>query len=193
MGNIMLTRMMLFASLGLLASMANAQEPNPAGTAPGAKQSAPGVPAPGQTNLQDELFARLAAVAGKSEVELGLMAKNKAKHSAVRAFAAKMANAHSAANIRLESVAKQVGIALPEGPDTEQEQIRERLEKAEGAAFDEQYIQSQVAAHIKAAQLMAWETGSGQDKGMTDFASESLPEILDHLESAQSILLELRS
>jgi putative membrane protein len=190
----MLARMMFLATLGLLTSMAaNAQEPNPAGVTPGAKQTTPGVPAPGQTNLQDELFARLAAVAGLSEVELGLMARDKAKNSIVRDFGVKMANAHSAANIHLKSAADKVGIALPEGPDTEQEQIRRKLEKVEGGAFDEQYIQSQIAAHIKAAQLMAWETGSGQDKELTNFASESLPEILDHLRSAQSILLALRN
>jgi len=183
----------LFVLLGLLAGApAQAQVPNPAGVAPGAVQSAPGVPAPGQTNLQDELFARLAAVAGRSEVQLGLMARDKAESSAVRDFAIKMANARSAANIRLKAAAETAGIALPQGLDSEQEQVRVKLERAEGKAFDEMYIGAQVAAHIKAAQLMAWEADSGQEKSLTDFASASLPDILEHLRSAQTLLIELR-
>ena len=69
----------------------------------------------------------------------------------------------------------------------EDEAMRERLDKAQGNAFDRDYIRGQITAHQETAQLFEHEIGSGQDTRLKNFASQTLPVIMRHLEMAQRV------
>jgi putative membrane protein len=181
--------------LGLVAFAARpalAQMGNPGGMTPGTLESAPGTPAPNQTNNTDRLFARLAASGGLAEVDFGTLAGKKTQGD-VKDFAKRMVDDHSKANRQLMDLAKQAGIPLPNDLDADHKAARANLEKAEKAQFDADYMSSQVQDHIKTAQLLKWEINSGEDANLQHFASAQLPIVLEHLRMAQDLVIQLRT
>jgi putative membrane protein len=180
----------LLATASLLAAFVTPvwpqQQGNPAGATPGTETRS-GMPAPTQPNVVDRNFARAAAAGGLAEVELGRLADNKGKSPEAREFAQRMVDDHSKANSQLKEIAAAANIPLPDGPDAEDEAMRERLDKAQGNAFDRDYIRGQITAHQETAQLFEHEIGSGQDTRLKSFASQTLPVIMQHLEMAQRI------
>ena len=171
----------------LLASPAFAQIGNPAGTEPDTRQSAPGVPAPHQTNTQDRLFAQQVAIGGMAEVALGKLADRKAHNRAVAEFGGLMVQDHGKANEKLASLARSARISLPNEPDAEHKAVHARLEQLSGAQFDVAYLEAQVQDHQRTAQLLQWEINAGQDAPLQRFASETLPIVLRHLRMAQDL------
>jgi putative membrane protein len=185
-------RLLIAASSAfVVVSAASAQIGNPAGMAPDTRMESPGVPAPNQTNTQDRLFAQLATSGGMAEVDFGRLAAEKASGSAVKTFAQRMVDDHSAANEKLAGIAEKSKIPLPEEIDKDHQAIRADLEKLDGARFDLAYMQAQVVDHQKTVQLLEWEIGQGQDAQLQRFAAETLPTVLDHLEMARALTAEL--
>jgi putative membrane protein len=171
----------------LLASPAFAQIGNPAGTEPDTRQRAPGVPAPHQTNTQDQLFAQQLAIGGMAEVALGKLADRKAHDRAVAEFGGLMVQDHGKANEQLASLARSAGISLPNEPDPEHKAVHARLEQLSGVQFDVAYLETQVQDHQRTALLLKWQINSGQDARLQRFASETLPIVLGHLRMAQDL------
>ncbi|AZO66233.1 DUF4142 domain-containing protein [Mesorhizobium sp. M6A.T.Ce.TU.002.03.1.1] len=185
----------LATTLGLTALCASplfAQIGNPAGNAPDTLMDSPGQPMPHQANYQDQLFAQLAVAGGTAEVDFGNLAK-KSSHSAIKEFASRMVDDHSAANEKLKSLAESDKIPLPQGLDDEHKQLRAKLEKLEGAAFDLAYISGQITDHQRTVQLLEWEIVSGQDADLQHFGSDTLPTVLEHLRMARDIKAKLAS
>jgi len=180
----------LLAASSLLAAFATPvwpqQQGNPAGAAPGT-ETRPGMPSPTQPNVVDRNFARAAAAGGLAEVELGRLADKKSKSSETRQFGQRMVDDHSKANSHLKELAAAANIPLPDAPDAEEQAMQERLDKAEGDAFDRDYIRGQITAHQETVQLFEQEIGSGQDTRLKNFASQTLPVIMQHLEMAQRV------
>jgi putative membrane protein len=169
--------------LMLLAAPAFGQTGNPAGMTLGT--------GPKQPNNPDRLFVRAAAIGGMAEVEFGKLAQQKAQSAAVKDFALRMIEDHSKANDRLTSIAKEAGIAVPDELDPEHQAMRDRLGALSGAEFDLVYLEGQVADHQQTVQLLEYEIGSGQHVALKSLAAESLPVVLQHLQSAQSIRAEM--
>jgi putative membrane protein len=168
-----------------------AQIGNPAGVMPGTRERAPGVPAPRETNVQDRLFARLMAAGGAAEIDFGRLAQGKAESTAVKEFARRMVQDHSEANRRLEQLAGQAGIPLPADLDPDHKNMRAELDNATGKAFDLAYIGGQVFDHQKAAILLQWEIGQGQEAEFQQYAAATLPTVLTHLDMAKNLLAQL--
>jgi putative membrane protein len=188
---ILFTLAFLAPAFGQSASPASPAPGNPGGMAPGTRESAPGVPASHQTNQPDRAFIHAAALGGLAEVELGNLAARKGSSRPVKEFAQRMIRDHSAANDKLSALAKTDGIPLPNGLDEEHKAMRGRIEQSSGMEFDRAYIQNQIIDHQKTAQLLEYEIGSGENAAAKDFASDLLPNVLDHLRAAQTIAAEL--
>lgn len=174
----------------LLTSPVVAQIGNPGNLVPGT-ESSPGTPAPHRPNQTDRLFSILAAGGGMAEVDFGKLAKPKASEP-IKAFGQRMIDDHSKANARLADLAKAAGIRLPGGLDADHVAARARLGKLSGSAFDLAYLRGQVLDHIKTVQLLEWEIDSGEDADIQHFASETLPIVLEHLQMAQALLLQIK-
>ena len=162
------------------------QQGNPAGAMPGT-QSQSGLPASNQPNVADRNFARAAASGGLSEVELGRLADHKGQSSELRSFGQRMVDDHSQTNNQLKELAAAANVPLPNVPGPEGQAMRERLDKMQGDAFDRDYIQGQISAHQQTVQLFEYEIGSGQDAQLKNFAAQTLPVLMRHLEIAQDI------
>ena len=179
--------------VGLLAAPAVAQPGtgNPAGMAPGTRQAAPGMPAPNQTNQNDRLFVAAATIGGNAEVALGQLAEQKGRAQAVKDFGHQMAADHGQANQRLSQLANAANIPQPGDLDEEHKAMRAQLDKLSGPEFDLAYIRAQIGDHQKTAQLFEWEIGSGQDPQLKEFAAQTLPVVLRHLQMASALQYEL--
>jgi putative membrane protein len=179
----------LVATLTTLAVVpASAQFGNPGGLDPGTRESAPGVPVPGQTNVSDRLFTALVAQGGLAEVELGKVAQQKSHNDAVTAFAKRMVDDHGKSNARLAELAKQADLPLPTEPAPDQLEVKLRLSALNGAAFDSEYMRAQVTDHQKTVQLLLWVIASGENADLQRFASGTLPDVLHHLQLAQALV-----
>ncbi|HWK65040.1 MAG TPA: DUF4142 domain-containing protein [Rhizobiaceae bacterium] len=183
-------RFIIMISSIAVAFPAVAQLGNPAVWAPDTRLEKPGVPAPNQTNTTDRLFAQLFAAGGMAEVELGRLAAGKARSSTVKEFANRMVQDHTFANEKLSGIAEMSKIPLPTELTADHQRIRDDLEKQD-EGFDLAYMRAQVVEHQKAAQLLVWQIGSGQDGELQRFASATLPTVLDHLELARILTAEL--
>ncbi len=181
----------IMLGLVLLPGHALAQFGNPAGWAPDTRTDAPGKSAPNQTNYQDRLFAQLVTAGGLAEVELGRLAAGKSTNDEVKAFADRMVGDHTDANAKLKAIADKSRMPLPDRLDPDHEKMRADLEKLDGARFDLEYMKAQVIDHQKTVQLLVWEIGQGQDADVQQFAKETLPKVLEHLEMARQIQAQL--
>jgi putative membrane protein len=182
----------LVATLPLLAATpASAQFGNPGGLDPGTRESAPGVPIPGQTNAPDRLFTTLAAEGGMAEVDLAKLAQQKSRNEAVIAFAKQMIDDHGKTNAQLASLAKQAGLPLPTEPAPDQREMSQRLSTLNQADFDAEYMRAQVTDHQKMIQLLLWVIASGENADLQRFASRALPDVLHHLQLAQNLVSQL--
>lgn len=180
--------------LGLLAAAPAFAQPgtgNPAGMAPGTRQAAPGMPAPNQTNQNDRLFVAEATIGGNAEVALGQLAQQKGRAQAVKDFGHQIAADHGQANQRLTQLANAANIPQPGDLDEEHKAMRAQLDKLNGPEFDLAYIRAQIGDHQKTAQLFEWEIGSGQDPQLKEFATQTLPVVLRHLQMARAIEYQL--
>jgi putative membrane protein len=170
-------------AFAVLAMPALGQNGNPAVMTPGTGADQP--------NNSDRNFARAAAAGGLAEVEFGKLAQQKGQSDAVKDFGGRMVEDHGKANDQLKALAKKDAIPLPEKLDPEHKAIHDRLAGLSGAAFDQAYVQAQVADHQSTAQLLEYEIGAGQDVDLKSFASQTLPIVLKHLEMAQHIQTDL--
>jgi len=170
-----------------------AQIGNPAGMDPATPEGPAGASSPNYANTQDKLFAQLLVSGGLAEVELGKLADGKAQSDSVRQFARRMVQDHSKANDELASLAKQADIPLPAQLNSDDRALRAELEQPQGGAFDLTYVSGQIVSHQKAAVLLQYEIGQGQNAGIQKFATKTLPAVLAHLEMARAIQSQLRS
>jgi putative membrane protein len=164
---------------------------NPAGMSPDKTEAAQGAPASHQPNTADRGFARAAAMGGAAEVAFGRLASQRGQSPAIREFGERMVADHTRANDQLLALANTDRIALPKAPDAEHQAMLERLTKAQGNAFDRDYIHGQIVDHQMTAQLLGYEIGSGEDPQLKAFASQTLPVVLQHLRMAQRIDAQL--
>lgn len=148
-------------------------------------------PKPDFFNAQDRLFIRQAAVGGRAEVDLGKLAQSRGSAAQVKSFGELMAKDHSKSNDQLMRLAKGTNVELPKGLAPDDAAFKGELEGAQGTAFDQRYLVKQIADHQKTVNLLQWEISSGQNQALKNYASEMLPDVLEHLRHAQMHLAEL--
>ncbi|MFC4308862.1 DUF4142 domain-containing protein [Steroidobacter flavus] len=176
----------LASGCALLASGSFAQEEtNPAGMSPDTAGKEMARPAPEGSNTQDKLFVRQAALGGQAEVELSKLAQKKATDKSVREFADRMVDVHSKSNQQLLKLGRGLNPDLPKDLDPEHQSVRNELNKASGQTFDLAYISAQIQDHQRTANLLQWHISAGQNEALRKYSSETLPEVMDHLEHAK--------
>jgi putative membrane protein len=171
--------------------VATAQIGNPTFMAPDTQFDRSGMPAAKQPNSSDKLFAMLAAEGGLAEVNFAQLANSRAQSDSVKDFSQQMLKDHADANSTLAALARDRGIVVPDALNSEQAAVRTQLESQRGTAFDLTYMRAQVVEHQKTVQLLLWELGNGQDAEVQQFAAQTLPVIMRHLDLAKQLSAEL--
>jgi putative membrane protein len=136
---------------------------------------------------RDQQFAKEAAMGGMAEVELGRLAADKAQSEEVKEFAEKMVEHHQKANEELNSIASEMGMTLPTDMGSKHSATKERLSKLSGAEFDRAYMKYMLSDHKKDIANFEKQANRGENTKLKEFASETLPTLREHLETAQGI------
>jgi len=142
----------------------------------------------GSVRAADRAFLLDAMEGNKAETELATLAQQKAGASAVREYAQMLQKDHSTANTKLKSIASEAGAADNDPAlKPEHTQLKDRLSKLEGAAFDKAYMAEMVKDHEKDVQKYQKASTSLQHAGLKSYATETLPTLKQHLDHARKV------
>jgi putative membrane protein len=133
----------------------------------------------------DTRFIDHAARGNQAAIDVGRLAEQKAESPEVKSFAQRLVNDHRKANEQLMQIAQKQGVELPTGLDEEQQDLRARLEKLDGAAFDRAFVDAEVKGHQKDVQYYQTESSHLQDPQLRSFAQQALPVLQEHLQMAE--------
>ena len=133
----------------------------------------------------DQAFANTAAASDTFEIQSSQLAAANASSSAVKSFARHMIDAHTSSTAKLKTAAAGVSPAITPTPTltADQQQQLDSLKSQKGAAFDSAYIDAQVAA-LEALRNYA---ASGEAPALKTFASQMIPIVTAHLNSAKAL------
>jgi putative membrane protein len=150
----------------------------------GAANSAAAQEGAGKGNNATAFFTH-AAQDGEAEVQLAELAQQKAADAKVKEYAARLQKDHSNANSELRAIVAKKGITVPGGPGPHAA-MKAKLEKMQGANFDQAYMRAMVDDHTKAVREFEMAAKS-PDEDVKAFATKTLPTLREHLKMAQDI------
>jgi putative membrane protein len=142
-------------------------------------------------NTVDIVFLKQMAIGNRAEVELGKLAGDKSSLASIDRFGQHMVKDHGEAGSKVNSLARSAGVDLPRDLDAEHDATRKQLQALGGKDFDLRYVESQIKGHQKTVQLLAHEIASGQHTAVRQFAADTLPKVMEHLERAKALHAEL--
>ena len=130
----------------------------------------------------------MAAQGGMAEVEISRLALTRASSDAVKQYAQKMIDDHTAANAELMQIASSKGITLPTAPDAKMRAMMAKMQNLSGAAFDREYVMNAGHKdHQKMEKLFRDESTRGRDADLKAFATKTLPVVRQHLQMARDL------
>lgn len=157
--------------------------------------NAPGAPADrGATALgqADAEFLQNAMVANKLELELSKQAMEKSRNSEVRGFAQQISTDHTDASGRIKDLLDRIKVKAPSDDlETGQKQVRDQLNSATGADFDQQFVKAMVDGHRKVIAAYEQEATSGSNAALRQYAQAMLPTLRNHLDIASELQTKL--
>jgi putative membrane protein len=147
----------------------------------------------GAPDLDDPEVAHVAVTANQIDVDLARLAQARAAADAVKSFAATMIRDHTAVNERAAALAARLGVTPADNDVSRSLQdgarkARATLEPLEGAAFDEAYIEREIAYHqavLDALDTVLIPTTSNAE--LERLLREVRPAIAAHLEHARQV------
>jgi len=132
-------------------------------------------------------FVKAAASSDMFEIRSSELALRKSQTLQVKEFARMMIKDHKTSSKRLLSAAKKDELAVePEMTSKHAAQL-EALSNDSGEAFDNAYVEAQVAAHQEALALMTSYAKSGEAKHLVAHAKKTAPIIREHFKHAQQL------
>jgi len=178
--------------------LVRANKPDAAHEASGSTELEPRPGAAAPLAAADLAFVTRAAESGKAEIDLAQLAQRTSEHPQVDALAERIERDHEQANQQLADLADRRDIDFPgdaiglPGPTDAQKATYERLDRLEGAAFDQAWVDQLVENHD--ASVKAFTTAStSSDADVKRFAEKTLPTITHHLTELQQLQKTMRA
>jgi putative membrane protein len=133
-------------------------------------------------------FAQTVAASDAFEIQASQLAAQKATRADVKEFARTMVNDHQTRARELTRLAPRMELTAPTPELTaEQRSNLDALRTATGAAFDEAYLDQQVAAHRAAVSAFETFANNATDSELRQWASATLPKLQQHLSRAEAL------
>ena len=137
---------------------------------------------------RDRKFIEEAAGSGMFEVQVAQLAVTKASDTAVKDFASKLVDHHSAANNELVKLANAKGIELPPAPPRGKRRDIEKLGKLSGAEFDREFVREVgIKDHEKDIKDFEKASKDVKDPELKAWVDKTLPTLKQHLAAAQQL------
>ncbi len=133
-------------------------------------------------------FAEMAAVSNMFEVMSSEAALEKASKDETKTFAQHMVDDHTKAAAEMKPAAEGEGVTLPSGLDEKHQAKLDELSAKDGEAFDQAYLEAQLAAHQEAVALFKGYSESGAPGTLKEFATKTLPTLERHLQEVQTLV-----
>jgi putative membrane protein len=124
-----------------------------------------------------------------AEVQMGQLAQEKSQNADVKSFGQMLAKDHGDANAKASDVANQLGVTPPEEPSKKQKADYAKMSKLSGDAFDKQFASHMVMDHKK--DIKEYQADTKNKDATADYASQTLPTLQKHLETAESLTKSL--
>jgi putative membrane protein len=164
-----------------------------AGTAVASAQTAAPPEVPATLNAVDFNFVGQANLGAPFQVDSGRLAETKATSAAIRSYAHLMVTTHIPVVDALNVILKRKDITpsstLLHGA---YDAMIYTLTADRGAAFDRNYVNGQVEYQKGNAALFEQEIQNGNDPELKEFARQTLPKIVDHLQRAEKLAADGR-
>lgn len=139
----------------------------------------------------DIAFVKKAASGGMLEVQLGNVAASNAMSPSVKQFGEMMITDHTQANTNLKSIAQQLQINVSDSLMPMHAKHKQMLSSTKGSAFDKAYMKMMVEDHKE--DIADFQKASNSKNNMIkNFASQTLPVLTKHLDSATAIAGRVR-
>ena len=170
--HIMKRTLLLTVGFGLFASVALAQIPPAATSAPSAQD-----------------FVNKVAISDMFEIQSSQLALSKQADADTKPFAEKMVLDHQKTSSELKGLAEgsMVKLTLPTSLDAEHQKMLNELNAKSGKDFDQTYDQIQVKTHREAVALFEAFSKSGEDSELKIWAGKTLPHLKEHLSMAEKL------
>jgi putative membrane protein len=153
----------------------------------GVAAAQPGGPGGGQLSQQDQTFMSQNAQTDLAEISAGQLAAQRATNSQLRQDVQTIASDHQQALSKLQDLARNLHVTLPNSPDPAQQQQAQQLQATSGAAFDQAFIQAMIQGHQTSINQTQQEIQSGSNPQVVDFAKTYLPSAQKHLQMIQQL------
>lgn len=131
-------------------------------------------------------FVKEASAANQSEIALAQLAQQKAQNPDIKNLAQMLQQEHQQSQEKLQTIAQAHGITLDQNPSWSQRRTQSKLEKLNGADFDQQYAKDMLEGHV--ANIKKFQKASEQveDADVKQYAQETLPHLQTHLQHTES-------
>lgn len=166
------------AAAGLLVLLAGCSDP----TGRMADQRAHGKDMP---SAADRTWAEKTHQANLAEIGAGGLAKSRGASADVRSIGGMLVADHTGSDTMLRASASRLRLAMPLRPDAAQRAQAAKLAKEHGAAFDKDFVRTQIAAHRTAIAQARTEAKHGKAAELRTLAQKSLPTLKKHLTMLQ--------
>ena len=125
-------------------------------------------------------------LAGLWEMPAGDQAQRRAADPKVREIGAKISAEHHALDQATRSAAVELGVDLPNEPNSDQQVWLDEIARAEGAELDRIFIDRLRAAHGKVFTVIAGVRAGTRNDLVRDFAAEANAAVLRHMSYLES-------
>jgi putative membrane protein len=141
----------------------------------------------GKITHGEKSFLLAVAEGSNQEIALSQLALTNASSQAVKDFAQMMLHDHAMLNAQLNDLAASKGVDLTDAVAKGMKKGVKRLEKKQGADFDEAYLKDMVSGHDATLKAFAKQAEKAKDPDIQAFASKNLPTIQMHDDHAHSL------
>jgi putative membrane protein len=149
------------------------------------------VPALAQTaqtaGKADQAFLTKAIEGNLAEIEMGKLAQQKGQSQEVKDFGAMLVQDHTDANTKAMDLAKQINVTAPTQPSKKHLAELDRLSKLSAAQFDAEFAKHMTTDHKEDIADFTKQSKMKADDPTVTFASQTLPVLQKHLQTAESL------
>jgi putative membrane protein len=150
--------------------------------------------ADGPLSEHDREFLIEAASGGQTEVQLGRLAGERARHARVKEFGRRMVTDHGKTGAALKQLAAEKHVKLPSEPtEDDHRKILAELSQQKGADFDRAYMHAMVDDHEDDVEEFREAARDAQDPDVKSFAAKTLPTLEAHLRMAKEVASEVHA